>query len=81
MLTIVKKITLNGESRINGVSAEGYRAEISSENPQDMTITSWQIDREVYKANRETCRADRAEFEDAAYELQERAAEKKKEAE
>ena len=71
MLTIAKKTTLNGESRVNGISAEGYRAEINSENPEDMTITSWQIDRGVYKANRETCRADRAEYEDATYALQE----------
>lgn len=81
MLTIEKKTTLTGESRINGVSAEGYRAEISSENPEDMTITSWQTDRGIYKANRGTCRADRAAFEDAAYDLQEQAAAEKNVAE
>lgn len=71
MLTLERKVTLNGESRIDGLIAEGYRAEISSVNPEDMTITSWQVDRAVYKAVREICRADRAAFEEAAYEMQE----------
>lgn len=71
MLTITKQVTLTGESRINGAVAEGYRAEISTLNPEDMTVTSWQVDKVAYKANRASCYADRAAFEDAAYGLQE----------
>lgn len=70
MLNMKKTTTISGNSTINGVIAEGYNAVINSENPADMTITSYQQDKAVYKANRIQCRADKAEFEDAAYALQ-----------
>lgn len=69
-LTAKKEITLTGESKIDGVVAEVYRAVINSENPDDMTLTAVQMDKALYKANRTTCRADNAEFEDMAYTLQ-----------
>lgn len=69
-LEMKKEITLTGESKIDGVTAEYYRAVINSENPDDMTITSVQRDKALYKANRAVCRADNAEFEEAAYALQ-----------
>lgn len=69
-LTAKKEITLTGESKIDGVVAEVYRAVINSENPDDMTLTAVQRDKALYKANRTTCRADNAEFEDMAYTLQ-----------
>lgn len=71
MLNIRKNITLTGESVIDGVVAEQYQAVIDSDNPIDMTISTWTRDKAVYKTNRTTCHADRAEFEDEAYELQE----------
>lgn len=70
MLTKTKSITLKGFSVVNGVNVEGYSAEINSENPEDITMSSWQQDKSLYKANRSTCRADQAEFEDAAYAIQ-----------
>lgn len=70
MLNIKKNITLTGESKIDGVVACGFRAVIDSEKPEDMTISSWQVNKNLYKANRAACRADEAEFEDAAYALQ-----------
>lgn len=70
MMTMKKEITLTGESKIDGVTAQSYRAVINSENPSDMTLTSVQRDKALYKENRATCRADEAEFEDAAYALQ-----------
>lgn len=81
MLTTTKSVTLKGFSVINGVNVEGYSAEINSDNPEDITISSWQQDKALYKANRSQCRLDQAEFEDAAYEIQdamlaEKAAEK-----
>lgn len=81
MLTMKKETVLNGECRIGGVIAEIYKAEMSSVDPEDMTITSYQVDKAAYKENRETCRADRAAFEDAAYDLQEQAAAEKNGAE
>ena len=72
MLEIKKKITLTGESVIDGKQAEGYQATIDSENPDDMVLSSWQTDKALYKANRAACRKDAADFEDAAYMLQDR---------
>ena len=70
MLKTNKKIILTGESVIEGVSVEGYQAQISSSNPKDITLSSWQNNKELYKANRTICRADEAEFEDYAYRIQ-----------
>lgn len=82
MLTTKRTVTITGTSTIDGVAAEGYQAVIDSNNPTDMTLSSWQQDKAVYKANRTQCRADAAAFEDAAYTLQdEMIAEKKTETE
>lgn len=72
MLTMKKEITLTGESKIEGVVAESYRAVINSENPNDMLLTSTQRDKALYKANRTVCRADEVEFEEAAFTLQDK---------
>lgn len=71
MLSYKKEITLTGTSKIDGVVAAGYQAKINSDNPEDMTISVWQSDKDLYKNNRATCRADQAAFEDTAYILQE----------
>lgn len=70
MLNYKKSVTLTGGSYIEGVQAEGYSATISSDNPEDITLSSWQTDKALYKENRAQCRADAAEFEDVAYALQ-----------
>lgn len=67
MLKITESTTFSGKSVIDGVVAEEYKAVIDSNNPEGMTVTSWQVNKEVYKANRVQCRADNAEFEDMAY--------------
>lgn len=71
MLSYKKEITVTGTSKIDGVVAAGYQAKIDSEHPENMTLTNWQSDRDLYKNNRAICRADQAEFEDMAYILQE----------
>lgn len=70
MLELKKKITINGKSIIDGVEVCGYQAQIDSSNPADIVLTDWQVDKEMYKANRAVCRADQAEFEDYAYTVQ-----------
>lgn len=70
MLNIKKSITITGNSTIDGVIAEGYQAVIDSADPENMNLSSWQQDKALYKANRAQCRADQAEFEDMAYEIQ-----------
>ena len=70
MLEIKKEITLTGESKIDGVVAENYRAVIDSANPSNMTIITTQRDKELRKANRDICRVDEKDFEETAYALQ-----------
>lgn len=70
MLTTTKSITITGNSKIGDVVAESYSATINSDNPEDITLSSWQQDKATYKANRAQCRKDSAEFEDLAYQLQ-----------
>lgn len=70
MLKITKSITLTGNSMINGAIAESYQAVIDSNDPKNMSMNSWQSNRQLYKENRTQCRLDAAEFEDTAYALQ-----------
>ena len=65
-----KSITLNGNSVIDGVTAAHFTAVINSDNPEDMTLASYQTDKALYKKNRVQCRKDEAEFEDEAYAIQ-----------
>ena len=67
MLEVTQKITITGESIIDGVNAAGFSASINSTNPADMVLTMWQNNKQVCKDNRAAVRADQAEFEDFAY--------------
>lgn len=67
MLKTMKKITINGKSIIDNVEVCGYLAQIDESNPTNMSLSDWQINKELYKANRVECRADLAEFEEYAY--------------
>lgn len=60
-----------GNTTINGVKVVQYNCVIPVNKPENMRITSTKLNLELYKANREICRADLAAFEDGAYELQE----------
>lgn len=70
MLEMKKKITVTGKTVIDGVEVCGYQAQIDSADPSNMNLTDWQINKDMYKANRQACRAEQAEFEDYAYSLQ-----------
>ncbi len=70
MLEMKKKITVIGKSVIDGVEVCGYQAQIDSSDPADIQLTDWQVNKEMYKANRAACRADQAAFEDYAYTIQ-----------
>lgn len=69
-LQSTKKITFEGESVINGVVVQGYRAEISTSNPENVQMSEWIADQNGYKANRVQARKDNGEFEDMVYALQ-----------
>ena len=47
-----------------------YDAMIPTAAPETMTIHSAKLNYELYKENREICRADLAEFEDMCYAIQ-----------
>lgn len=67
MLNLQREIAYTGRSIIDGVEVVGFNAKIKSDDPTNVTFTSFKIDKELYKANREQCRKDEAEFEDAVY--------------
>lgn len=48
-----------------------YTCVIPADDPKNMRIGITKLDTDAYKEHREECRADYAEFEDAAYQLQE----------
>lgn len=69
-LTASSIVTITTGDTTKDVVAESYSATINSDNPNDINISSWQENKAVYKANRTQCRQDSAEFEDAAYAIQ-----------
>lgn len=70
-LTFKDTVRRLGYTIIDGVKVVQYDCVISTDNPNEMKIIVSKLNEELYKANRDVCRADMAEFEDAAYELQE----------
>lgn len=69
-LQIRKKATIEGESIINGVAVQGYRAELNETNPENLVMSDWIVDHVAYKANRSAVRADLCEFEDTVFAMQ-----------
>ena len=70
MLSLQREITFTGRSIIDGVEVVGFSAKIKSDDPTNITFSSWQMNKELYKTNREQCRKDEADFEDKVYEAQ-----------
>ena len=70
-LTFKDTIRRLGYTVIDDIKVVQYDCVISTENPNEIKIVVSKLNEELYKANRDVCRADMAEFEDAAYELQE----------
>ena len=63
-------MTRIGYTIIGDVKVVQYTCTIPVKEPEKMRVTSTRLNPELYKANRDICRADLAAFEDAAYELQ-----------
>lgn len=70
-LTYKDTIQRVGYTTIGDQKIVQYTCTISVEDPKNMRIGITKLDTEAYKEHREECRADYAEFEDAAYQLQE----------
>ena len=69
-LTYTDSITRIGYTIVDGVKIVQYNLVIPMSNPEAMRCTAQRLKPELYKANKEICRADQAAFEDAAYALQ-----------
>lgn len=70
-LTYKDTIQRTGYTVIDDMKVVQYTCVIPSDKPEDMRIAITRLNTDIYKANRDICRADYAAFEDAAYELQE----------
>ena len=70
-LTYTDTIQRVGHTIIDGVKVVQHICVLPLNEPQNMRISMTKMNAELYKLNRNICRADFAEFEDAAYQLQE----------
>lgn len=66
-----RRVMIEGESVVNGVVIQGYRAEMNEADPENsLNMSDWIADKAGYKANRVQARKDSIEFEDMVYALQ-----------
>ena len=70
-LTWTDAVVRTGFTEINGIKVMRHTASVRVDDPLNMTVSSVKLNKKMYRDNRDICRADAAEFEDAAYELQE----------
>lgn len=61
-----------GHTIIDGVKVVQHSCVLPLANPNDMNVSMTKLNVEAYKIHRDICRNDFAEFEDAAYDLQEK---------
>lgn len=73
MATLSYKDTIQrvGYTTVDGIKIVQYTCVIPVDAPQNMRIGITKLDTDMYKVHRDICRADYADFEDAAYQLQE----------
>ena len=65
------RLTIIGDSVVNDVRIATFGAVINLED-MELSLTSRHIDKELCKSNRDVVRKDQADFEDYAYDLQDR---------
>lgn len=71
---VTKSVTMTNQIMIDGVVVKGQNAKIDQEN-NNVSITDYTSNMELYKENRETIREKMAEFEDMVFQEQEKMAE------
>lgn len=64
---VKKELTLNNQIKLDDIVVCGQTATINSDNPEDMSISAWTNDKQLYKENRTEIRKLQAQFEDAAF--------------
>ena len=65
------RLTIVGDSVVNDVRIATFGAVLNLED-MELSLTSRHIDKELCKNNRDVVRKDQADFEDYAYDLQDR---------
>ena len=71
---MTKSITMTNQIMVDGVVVKGQNAKIDQEN-KNISITDYTSNMELYKTNRESIREKMAEFEDIAFQEQEKMSE------
>jgi hypothetical protein len=61
-----------GYTIIDGKKVVQHTCVMPLDDPKNMRVSMTKLDSEMYRKNRDICRADFAVFEDAAFELQEK---------
>lgn len=72
MLQTTDILTKVGYTFIDNVKVVQYTCQIPLAKPEEMTVRRTVLDNKLYKENRKACREDYAQFEDEAYEEQQR---------
>lgn len=67
-----QKIIIEAKSVVNETPIMGFRALIETNNPNEVTLLPWQINKEACKEYREIVREDQKEFEESVYKIQEK---------
>ena len=65
------RLTIVGDSVVNDLRIATFGAVLNLED-MELSLTSRHIDKELCKSNRDVVRKDQADFEDYAYDLQDR---------
>lgn len=69
-MTYTDTVQRLGYTVIDGVKVLQHTCTLKPAEPEKMRVSSIQLNKELYKANLDICRADIAEFEDSCFELQ-----------
>ena len=65
------RLTIVADSAVNDIRIATFGAVLNLED-MELSLTSRHIDKELCKSNRDVVRKDQADFEDYAYDLQDR---------
>lgn len=71
-VNIKKNVSIKADVMVDGVLAKGYSASIDTDNPNDINISEYISNKELYKANRNQINIEVAKVEDNAYSEQDR---------
>lgn len=66
-VNIKKTVSINANVMVDGVLAKGYSASIDTDNPNDINISEYISNKELYKSNRNQINIEVAKIEDKAY--------------